>query len=174
MFLLNVSYYSRIYDEPCILDSNCRLVLQDQENSELSKTNTIRKTILPTISECMSILTSLGRQSCLQMIENDKKKPLGFNQTKEKILELAHRYDEDPENSIVRNLYGTVLQYKCPFGQRFSVRDQNDVITNSANKQIKDVLIDSYNITCLWNQTWENLYDNGTSLPICVGRYFFC
>lgn len=174
-FNLNVSYFSNFSEEPCIIDSRCRLVEQgkdDTNSSASSKTKTINNKIIPTLIQCMTIGSSLGRKSCLKVIEISKKKPLGLVETKNKLLESAYLYDEDPINSIVRNLYGTILQYRCPFGQRFSTNQLNHAGSPSNTTQ-KNTMTDTYNITCSWNQTWGPLYHSGTSLPNCLGMLCF-
>ena len=166
-YSLEVSYHPNFSNEPCVMDSRCRLVDQDKNNVK-----TLKSTL--TATQCLSIRTSFGRIICLAKIEIEKNKPLGMLETKERLLESAFVYTEDAKDSPVRNLYGTVLQYKCPFGQHFSIGNNEKKLgvgyDAKQGKEKETTLVASYNISCLWNQTWENLYSNGTSLPNCVGK----
>ena len=83
----------------------------------------------------------------------------------------AVNYDSDPKDSDVRNLFDTTLQYRCPLGQKFSLADTS--ATDSRSQETgKNNVVESFNITCHWNQTWMPLI-NGTSLPNCVGKIIF-
>ena len=166
-YSLEVSYSSDFPNAPCVIDSRCRLVAQGKTNAK----STIRR---KTVAQCLSILTSFGRKLCLLRIEIEKNKPLGLVETRQRLLASAFTYSEDANNSLVRNLYDTVLQYRCPFGQEFSINNNQKTIDivkyYEDEKQNNNKLVASYNINCRWNQTWGSLYDNGTSLPTCVGR----
>ena len=162
-FILNVSYSENtVSEEPCIIDSRCRTV--ENHKKGIRPHNTI-----PTRALCMSITSTLGRDGCLQVIKRYENKPLGFVETKAKLLRSAYLYTQDPINGTVRNLYDTMLQYRCPSGQKFSNSHQS-YTSNSIAAKIPPV-IETYNVTCGWNQTWAPFNTNASSLPPCIGMY---
>ena len=125
-FIFNVSYsVNSVSEEPCIIDSRCRTV--EEHEKGIRPHNTI-----PTRTQCMSITSNLGRNSCLQVIKRYEHKPLGFVETKAKLLRSAYLYTQDRINGTVRNLYDTVLQYRCPLGQKFSNSQQSNTANSIA------------------------------------------
>ena len=167
LFSMDMSYDRKLSEEPCIIDSRCLTVASNKNAIEQPKRSANFK--MPTVMECLAILTSLGRQSCLDLIEREKNRPLSRNETRQKLIKSAFSYDEDPKDSVVRNLYGTELQYRCPFGQKFILDDMNkdDLLSKEEILKLNDV----HDITCLWNQTWDKLYENETMLPACIRMY---
>ena len=169
LFKMKTTFGTESSEEPCIIDSKCLKVASEKDIIQQPRRSAHFK--MPTILECLSILTSLGRQSCLELIEREKNRPLGRNETRDKLLESAFIYDQDPKSSIVRNLYGTELQYRCPFGQKFLLdgMKEDDVLTKEEISRLKP----THEISCLWNQTWDKLNENGTKLPACTRNYYF-
>ena len=165
---MKTTFNTKSSEEPCIIDSRCLKVASKKESIKQPRRSNSFK--MPTIRECQAIRTSLGRKSCLDLIERERNCPLNRNETREKLLKSAFSYDQDSKESIVRNLYGTELQYRCPFGQKFLLEGmkEDDVLS----KEELDKLKATHEITCLWNQTWENLYENHTMLPSCVRKYY--
>ena len=166
-FNISLSYHSNITQEPCIIDSKCRMVAIEADTTE-DETNTNVRPI-PTVKQCLEIPTSFGQKVCLDMVEKYANEPVGFEQTKQQLLQAAVDYDSDPKDSDVRNLFDTILQYRCPLGQKFSLADTTDLRSQETSK---NNVVESFNITCHWNQTWMPLI-NGTSLPNCVGKIIF-
>ena len=117
----------------------------------------------------MSITSKLGRNSCLEAIKRYENKPLGIVETKAKLLRSAYQYTQDPINGTIRNLYDTVLQYRCPHGQKFSNAQESYTANSIAVKN--PPVIETYNVSCGWNQTWTPLNSNASSLPPCIGMY---
>ena len=166
-FTLKISYFSNYSEEPCIIDSRCRLIKQNKDDTQSLSS---KSKMVPTVTLCMTITSSWGRKSCLKVIEINQKKPLGLVETKNKLLESAYLYEDDPINGIVRNLYDTMLQYRCPFGQMFSTNQLEYQGTPSQLTPKQHTMAETYNVTCTWNRTWEPLSHSGTSLPNCVGK----
>ena len=169
LFSMKTTFKTKSSEEPCIIDFRCLKVASKTESIKQPRRSNSFK--MPTIRECQAIRTSLGRKSCLDLIEREKNRPLDRNETREKLLKSAFSYDQDSKASIVRNLYGTELQYRCPFGQKFLLEGmkEDDVLSKEELNRLKA----THEITCLWNQTWDKLYDNHTMLPSCVRKHYF-